>query len=180
MPIYEFYCPQNNKLYQFLARSQAYRDVIPLCPDDPAFTLEKRVSHFAVIGRAKEENAEDPFAGLDEAKMESLMSEMEGEMDALDNDNPDPRQLGHFMRKLTDVMGDKTPPELREVVRRLESGEDPEKLEEQFGSFDENNPGTDPIFNQVKKILRNARQPVRDPKLYELRDWLKPVDKPAA
>jgi hypothetical protein len=173
MPIYEFYCPQNNTLYQFLARSLAYRDAVPLCPDNPEFRLEKRVSQFAVIGKAKEDSADDPFAGIDESKMESLMNEMEGEMGALDSDNPDPRQLGHFMRKLTDVMGDKTPPELREVVRRLESGEDPEKLEEQFGGFDENDPGADPIFSQVKKMIRGARQPVRDPKLYELTDWLK-------
>ena len=97
MPIYEFYCPQNNKLYQFLARSLAYRDAMPLCPDNPEFALEKRVSQFAVIGKAKEESADDPFAGIDETKMESLMNEMEGEMGALDSDNPDPRQLGHFM-----------------------------------------------------------------------------------
>jgi len=173
MPIYEFYCPQNNTLYQFLARSLAYRDTVPLCPDNPEFTLEKRVSQFAVIGKAKDESADDPFAGIDESKMESLMNEMEGEMGALDSDNPDPRQLGYFMRKLTDVMGDKTPPELREVVRRLEAGEDPEKLEEQFGGFDESNPDSDPIFSQVKKMIRGARQPVRDPKLYELTHWLK-------
>ena len=70
-------------------------------------------------------------------------------------------------------MGDKTPPELREVVRRLKAGEDPEKLEEQFGAFDENSPDADPIFSQMKKMIRGARQPVRDPKLYELTDWLK-------
>jgi hypothetical protein len=173
MPIYEFYCPQNNTLYQFLARSLADRDAVPVCPDNPAFTLEKRISNFAVIGKAKEESADDPFAGIDDAKMEGLLADVEGDMSALDSDNPDPRQLGHFMRKLTDVMGDKAPAELREVVRRLESGEDPEKLEEQYGGFDESSPESDPIFSQVKKIIRSARQPVRDPKLYELRDWLK-------
>jgi exonuclease VII small subunit len=174
MPIYEFYCPQNNTLYQFLARSLAHRGAVPLCPDNPEFKLEKRVSHFAVIGKAKEESEDDPFAGMDEAKMESLMSEMETEMGALDSENPDPRQLGHLMRKLTDVMGDKTPPELREVIRRLESGEDPEKLEEEFGGFDEGNAAaSDPFFSQMKKIIRGARQPIRDPRLYDLRDWLK-------
>lgn len=173
MPIYEFYCPQNNTLYQFLARSFAERDQVPQCPDNAAFRLEKRVSQFAVIGKAREESEDDPFAGIDEGRMENLMNEMESEMSALDTDHPDPRQLGRFMRKLTDVMGDKTPPELREVVRRLESGEDPEKLEEQFGSFDENSPETDPVFAQVKKLIRSARQPIRDPKLYDMRDWVK-------
>ncbi len=173
MPIYEFYCPQNNKLYQFLARSLSLRDAVPLCPDNPEFTLEKRVSSFAVIGRARESDDNDPFSGLDDARMEGLMNEMEGEIEALDSDQPDPRQLGRFMRRLTDVMGDKTPPELREVVRRLESGEDPEKLEEQFGGLNETAAEGDLLFAQMKKILRNARQPQRDPRLYEMSDWLR-------
>src|SRR5688572_2608170 len=118
MPIYEFYSPQNNTLYQFLARTLAYRDKVPVCPDNPEFKLEKRMSRFAVIGRAKEESQDDPFAGLDDSKMESLMADMESEMGGMDDDNPDPRQLGRFMRKMTDLLGDKTPPELREIVKR--------------------------------------------------------------
>lgn len=172
MPIYEFYCPQNNTIYQFLARSLAYRDAVPVCPDGAELTLQKRVSSFAVIGRAKEETENDPFAGLDESKMERLMADMESEMGTMDNDNPDPRQLGRFMRKMTDMMGDKTPPELREMVRRLESGEDPEKLESEFGDGEEGS-DSDILFSQVKKIMRGSRQPARDPKLYELTDWLK-------
>lgn len=172
MPIYEFYCPQNNTLYQFLARNLSYRDAIPVCPDNPDFVMEKRVSQFAFIGRAKEET-NDPFAGIDEAGMEKLLGEMEGDMSLLDEENPDPRRLGSFMRKLTDAMGGKVPPELKEVVRRLEAGEDPEKLESSFPEFDESHPDADPIFARVKKIIRSARQPVRDPKLYELSEWLR-------
>jgi hypothetical protein len=91
----------------------------------------------------------------------------------MDEENPDPRQLGHFMRKMTDMMGDKTPPELREMVRRLESGEDPEKLEEQFGGMDEGVAG-DALFSQMIKRAKASRKgPVRDPKLYEMRDFVK-------
>ena len=42
MPIYEFYSPDNHKLYQFFARSLAYHDTIPLCPDNPAFRMQRR------------------------------------------------------------------------------------------------------------------------------------------
>lgn len=169
MPIYEFYCPANNKLYSFLARSLAYRDQVPQCPDNPALPLEKRVSGFAIIGKAKEEQENDPFAGIDDAKMETLMEDMEGEMSGMDDANPDPRQLGRFMRKMTDLMGDKTPPELRDMVRRLEAGEDPDKLESDYGDMD----GSDEaLFSQMKTIIRNARPPIRDPKLYEIRDYL--------
>lgn len=175
MPIYEFYSPDNNKLYQFLARSLAYRDKVPVCPDNPAFKMERRVSRFAVIGKAKEDTGDDPFAGIDEAKMEGFMAEMERDMSGMDETNPDPRQLGHFMRKMTDLMGDKTPPELREMVRRLEAGEDPEKLEEQFGDMEGGEAAaSDALFSQmIKKIKSSGRQPQRDPKLYEMVEFVK-------
>lgn len=171
MPIYEFYCPENNTVYQFLARTLAYRDKVPRCPDHPEFTLQKQVSRFAIIGKAKEETDNDPFAGLDDAKMEALMADMESEMGGMDDENPDPKQLGRFMRKMTDLMGDKTPPELREMVKRLESGEDPEKLESEFGDMGEGGEG-DALFAQVKKMIKGARQPVRNPKLYEMSEWV--------
>lgn len=172
MPIYEFYCPDNHTIYQFLARSLADRDSVPVCPDNPDFVLQKRVSSFAVIGRAKEDTDGDPFADIDDAGMERLMAEMESDMGSIDSENPDPRQMGHFMRKMTDLMGDKAPPELREVVRRLESGEDPEKLESEYTDL-EQSVEAEALFSQVKKIIRGSKQPVRDPKLYELRDWVK-------
>lgn len=170
MPIYEFYCPDNNTVYQFLARSLAYGDQVPKCPDNPHFRLEKQVSRFAIIGKAREETEGDPFDGLDDDKMDALMADMEGEMAALDDENPDPRQLGHFMRKMTDVMGDKAPRELREMVKRLEAGEDPEKLESEFGDI--GGPEGDALFAQVKKLMLGSRPPVRNPKLYEMSEWL--------
>lgn len=173
MPIYEFYCPDNNKLYSFLARSLSLKDKVPRCPDGESLRMERRVSRFAVIGRAKEETADDPFAGIDESKMDAFMEEMERDMGGIDENNPDPRQLGHFMRKMTEVMGDKAPPELREMVRRLEAGEDPEKLEEQFGGGLEDGGEGDALFSQMLTRVKAARkEPVRDPKLYEMRDFV--------
>ncbi len=179
MPIYEFYSPDTNKLYQFLARSLRHRDRTPRCPDGPDFKMERRVSRFAIIGKAKGEDEGDPFAGIDESKVDALMAEMEGEMAGLDDHNPNPRQIGHLMRKLTDVMGDRTPESLKELVHRLEAGEDPEKLEEQFGDFDSDNPdgapsaAADALWDTVKKRIKSLRdQPVRDPKLYDMTDFI--------
>lgn len=169
MPIYEFYCPENHTVYQFLARSLAYRSKVPKCPDNPAFQMVKQVSRFAIVGNAQEATEGDPFAGLDDAKMDALMADMEVEMGVLDAENPDPKQLGHFMRKMTDIMGDKTPSELREMVKRLEAGEDPEKLEATFG--DMAGAEGDVLFAQVKKIMSGNRQPVRNPTLYEMSEW---------
>lgn len=181
MPIYEFYSPDTNKLYQFLARSLACRDKTPRCPDNPAFRMERRVSRFAIVGKAKEDAGDDPFAGMDETKMEAFMAEMEGEMSHMSEENPDPRQLGRFMRKMTDVMGDRTPETLRELVRRLEAGEDPEKLEEQFGGGEGDDMGeegggpamADGFWDTVKKKIKSMRDtPQRDPKLYDFAEYV--------
>lgn len=178
MPLYEFYCPDNNKLYTFLARSMAHREKTPRCPDNPSFKMERRVSNFAVIGRAREDSGDDPFAGMDESKMESLMADMEREMGGMDENNPDPRQLGRFMRKMTDLMGDKAPEAIREMVARLEAGEDPEKLEEQFGDLGgeadmAEGAAADELWTSVKKKFHGLKnRPVRDPKLYELTEFI--------
>lgn len=179
MPIYEFYSPDTNKLYQFLVRSLAHREIMPRCPDGKDLRMERRVSRFAIIGKAREQSDDDPFAGLDESKVESLMADMEREMQGMSDDNPDPRQLGRLMRKMTDAMGDRTPESLKEMVRRLEAGEDPEKLEEQFGGLEggEGEDGmpaaADALWDSVKKRIRGMKdQPVRDPKLYDMGEFL--------
>ena len=40
MPIYEFFCPGNNKIYSFLARSLGYSGKVPRCPDDAKLPME--------------------------------------------------------------------------------------------------------------------------------------------
>ncbi len=173
MPIYEFYCPDNNRIYQFLARNSAEGSRVPRCPDNAKFRMEKRVSRFALI-RNVEDKGDDPFDGMDESKMEAIMADMERDMAGMDENNPDPRQLGHVMKKMTDMMGDKAPPEMREIVRRLESGEDPEKLESEFGHLDDGGGEGDGagLFNQtMRKFKASFAAPVRDPKLYEMSQW---------
>ena len=46
-----------------------------------------------------------------------------------------PRQLGRLMRRMSEISGEKLDPEMQEAVRRLESGEDPEKIEEDMGDL---------------------------------------------
>ena len=173
MPIYEYYCPDNNKLYSFFARSLALRDAVPRCPDGEGLRMEKRVSRFSVTkasGSGEEGGPDDDLlAGMDESKMEALMMEMEREMGGMDEENPDPRQLGRFMRKMADAMGGKVPEAMQEMIIRLEKGEDPDALEAEYGDALDD----DEMLEAFKKAkgLR-VKAPVRDPKLYELTDYV--------
>jgi hypothetical protein len=181
MPIYEFYCPQNRRIYSFFARSLSYSDRTPRCPDNPKWPLEKMLSGFAITGRAKEktdapEGTPDSF---DDPRMERAMAEMEREFSSIgDSDNPDPRLLGRMMRRMTDLAGGKVPAEMREMIARLEKGEDPEKLESEYGDalegMDDMLGGDDasPEEKAAVATLRRARARItRDPTLYEMSDY---------
>jgi hypothetical protein len=96
MPIYEFYCPDNHKIYSFLARSLAYSGKTPRCPDNPKLRMERMISRFAVTGRAKEEGDTLPGSGPDDTRMEAAMAEMEREFGGMDSENPDPRQVARL------------------------------------------------------------------------------------
>ena len=108
--------------------------------------------------------------------MERVMAEMESEMSSMSEDNPDPRQLGRLMRKMTEATGQKMPEAMEQMIQRLEQGEDPEKLEEEFGDSLENL-GEDfgeGAQGEEKPILSRLRRqrPTRDPALYEMGDYL--------
>ncbi len=179
MPIYEFYCPDNHRIYSFLARSLAYSAAIPRCPDNPRFQLRKSISSFAFIGKATEKpdlpgGADD----LDDPRMMALMAEMEKEISGLDEENPDPRAMARMMRKMGELGGQPMPAAVEEMIARMEKGEDPEKLEEEYGDAVE---GFDPMGEgeggepggKSGPRFRLGR-PRRDPKLYEMTEYLGP------
>ncbi len=184
MPIYEFYCPDNRKIYSFLARSLSYAGKTPCCPDNPKLRMERMVSSFAVTGRAKEKPATPAGGDADDPRLDAAMAEMDREFAGMDNENPDPRQLARMVRKMTALSGEKMPREAEEMIRRLEKGEDPEKLEAEFGDSME---GLDPdgamggeaapegeAGEGIKAALRALRRrPVRDPVLYEMSEFVK-------
>jgi len=181
MPIYEFYSPQTNKIYSFFARSMAMRERVPRCPDDPGAPMERMVSGFAITGRHKEREPvgdglhDDDFDDLEE---HPRFHEVENALAAMDDENPDPRQLGKVMRTMTEMMGGKVPEAMREMIGRLEAGEDPDQLEEKFGDAlegmeEEMGEGFSEEFKRIKaKVLGRKRAPVRDPKLYEFAEYL--------
>ena len=140
--------------------------------------MKKIMSGFAVIGRAKEPS-EDGTDDLDDPRLEAAMVELEREMAGIDENNPDPKQMGHLMRRMSEITGEKMPEVMEEMVGRLEAGEDPEKLEAEYGDMPElddfgsiENEGDDALTKRKKELLRRIRGPRRDPKLYEMSEYL--------
>lgn len=169
MPIYEFFSPDTNKVYSFFARSLSQGQKIPRCPDRPGARMERMISRFAVTGRAAEKSEASP----DDPRMERVMAEMEREMSGLDESNPDPRALGRMMRKMTEATGQAMPKDMEQMIRRLEAGEDPEKLEEEFGdAFEGMDLPDDPAPDSEAGSRARSRRPARDPALYEMSDFI--------
>jgi len=59
------------------------------------------------------------------------MMRLAAEMESMDEN--DPRAMAHAMRKMTEIAGEPVTPAMEEMIRRLEAGEDPEKVEEELG-----------------------------------------------
>lgn len=174
MPIYEFYCPDNNRIYQFYAKTIAQGTAVPTCPDNPRFRMKKIISAFAVVGRAGRAQ-EAPGTGAEagpgeggDARMEAAMGEMEREFSGADEG--DPRAMGRMMRRMAELTGERIDGDMEEVVRRLEEGADPESLEEQLGGAPGGEEGPQAGAAGAEPATRpRARRtaPVRDPRLYD-------------
>ncbi len=170
MPIHEFYCPDCHRIFNFLARRPGVTRR-PACPRCARPALERKMSRFA-IGKGLADPAEssadmDLPPGLDEEKMERVMTEMAAEMDAVDDENP--RQMAGLMRKLGERTGLRWGDAMEEAMRRMEAGEDPDAIEAEMGDLLE---GDDISFDQaqadVRQVVRKLRPPQVDETLYEL------------
>lgn len=162
MPIYEFYCEPCHTVFNFLAR-RVNTEKVPACPKCDR-QLQRQMSSFATIGRAKEAEDELP-AGFDEHKLERALGEMVGEAEGLNED--DPGQMAKFMRKFTEKSGLDFGGAMEEAISRMEAGDDPDQIEQEMGDiFD----GETPLAMLAKKTAKSLRpaQPYKDETLYEL------------
>ncbi len=175
MPIHEFYCPQNHRIYQFFAKTLAQGASIPPCPDNPKFRMEKMLSPFAVVGSVQKSGGgggPDPAplgaGGPGDDRMEAAMGAMEREFAHVDEN--DPRAMGRMIRRMADLTGEKIGGEMEEVVRKLEEGADPDSLEDELGDEADDGAGAGETAGspEAKHRFRARRgAPVRDPNLYD-------------
>ncbi|MCI5222428.1 MAG: zinc ribbon domain-containing protein [Candidatus Electrothrix sp. AR4] len=164
MPIYEFLCQDCNTIFNFFS-SRINTEKRPDCPKCGKKELNRQMSSFAVIGKAKEENADDPMAGLDESKMEQAFEGLMREAEGMNEE--DPRQMADLMRKFSDKTGIHMGDQMQEALSRMEAGEDPDQIEQEMGDLLD----ADDAFSLegMKKKMRSAsRPPIHDETLYQL------------
>lgn len=164
MPIYEFYCEECNTIFNFFSRA-INTTKKPICPRCRKRRLARRMSAFAVTGKAKEDGGMEDLP-FDESRMEKAMQTLAGEAESISED--DPRQAANLMRKLTDMTGLELGPGMTEALRRMERGEDPDQIEAEMGDLLE---GEDPFLLPGKKGGKKAGRrpaPSRDETLYDL------------
>jgi putative FmdB family regulatory protein len=165
MPIYEFYCPDCHRIFNFFSR-RVNTGKRPDCPRCGRAGLERRASSFA-ISTGRTETPDDPLAGMDEAKVEQALAAMASEAGGLDDE--DPRQAARMMRTLCEATGIPVGPGMEEAIRRMEAGEDPDSIEEKLGPLlEEEDPFGDETGGSRLKSLRKKLPPAVDNTLHEL------------
>jgi putative FmdB family regulatory protein len=138
MPIYEFACPKCRVIFSFLSK-RLKPEGLPVCPRCGNKKMVKEMSRFATPRGAPEpagtkgaEGEGGPAPDFDDPRLERVMGELERDMEHMDENNP--RHMAHLMRKMKEVMpAGSVPKELDVAIKRLEAGEDPEKIEEDMG-----------------------------------------------
>jgi len=141
MPIYEFHCSDCNRVFSFFARGSAATKRRPKCPRCGGRRMSKLFSRFAMSTRRPESpkterggtgGAEGPgdLSHEQEARMERAMMGLGKDIDKIDEN--DPRQMASVIRRLSDATGEPIDEATREMICRLESGEDPDKVEDKM------------------------------------------------
>jgi putative FmdB family regulatory protein len=138
MPIYEYACPKCRVIFNFLSK-RINPDHLPTCPKCGNKQMKKEISRFAMTRGLKEAPAgggadagDSDMPDFEDPRVERAMMDLERDMEHMDENNP--RHMAHMMRKMKDLMPPGTvPKELDVAIKRLEAGEDPEKIEEDMG-----------------------------------------------
>lgn len=164
MPIYEFFCPDCNTVFNFFSR-RVNTDRQPDCPRCGRKHINRMMSTFATIGKAKENNDDELPAGFDEARMEKAFEGLMREAENINED--DPRQMAGLMRKFSDTTGISLGDKMEEALSRLEAGEDPDQVEQDMGDLLDGDEGFS-LEEMKRKGRIGPKPPNRDDKLYEL------------
>ena len=175
MPIYEFYCKDCHTIFNFLSAT-VDTTTRPACPKCGLEQLERQVSRFAISKGLPDPSESGP--GPEDAPLspeeERMMRAMEGlAADAEGLDENDPRQMAGFLRRLYETSDLPIGSAMEEAMRRMEAGEDPDKIDEELGDLLESEMpfGDDesPLTKEGRTRWKTRRRPPsRDETLYTL------------
>ena len=140
MPVYEFLCGECNKIYSFHSFKVA-TEKVPACPKCGHEDLKRVPSRFGVAAKQAEPGAGGDDDAFEDPRMEREMMRFASELEGMDEN--DPRAMAAAVRRMTEIAGEPVTPAMEEMIRRLEAGEDPEKVEEELGDALEDEMGED-------------------------------------
>lgn len=150
MPIYEFACPSCRRIFPFWGKVSD-RSQRPTCPRCGRRNLGRVPSLFAIASGGEGQGGEG-FSGQvggeglgsggggefleglspgQQARMERELGSLMAKAEHLDESNP--QEMGAFMRRMAEVAGLPQSSAMEEAIRRMEAGEDPERIEEDLG-----------------------------------------------
>jgi putative FmdB family regulatory protein len=174
MPIYEFYCDDCHTVFNFFSR-RIDTERRPRCPRCGRPDLERWLSVFA-ISKARTGSADevdDGMGDMDEARMLEAFDSMSAEFAGMNEE--DPRQAARLMRRLFESVGLRVGEHMDEAIRRMEAGEDPDRIEQDMGDvLDDEAPIRGkakhgiPSVEELKALRRKLLPPKRDETLYTL------------
>ena len=111
MPSYDFVCLNCSERFEVFMTFSEYGKKAVVCSRCGSDRVRRRMTKVRI-------------AKSEESRMESMP-----DPSALDGLEQDPRAMGRMMRKMGKEMGEDMPPELDDVVDRLEAGQSPEEIE---------------------------------------------------
>jgi hypothetical protein len=168
VPIYEFFCPDCHTVYSFLSNSIGGKRKPPCPSGERQHRLQKRPSTFATLRPSSEElEGLGPFSDLSEDRLGDAFESMAQEMERF-GDSDDPGTVARALERFGELSGMELGPRMRDVLARLEQGEDAATIEKELESIDD---GGDPElsdFFKIKRLASRSRQPRVDPELYFL------------
>lgn len=165
MPIYEFYCPHCHTVFSFFSRT-VDTSKRPACPRCNRPELTRQMSRFAISkGQREGESQEEGPSGPDDERIAQALEQLAAEHDHANLD--DPRQAIPMIQKMYEIAGVPIPEKARELIRRIEAGEDPERVEEELGGLFEDD---DSPFDEDGPLRRLGRRgaPSVDETLYDM------------
>ncbi len=167
MPVYEFYCSDCHTIFNFFAR-RINTEKRPSCPKCGRPQLEKQMSVFAISKNREEADSDSPLPDIDESKLERAMMSLASEAENIDEN--DPRQAAGLMRKLFDATGLDVRGPMEEAIKRMEEGEDPDRIEEEMGDLFSDEDIFEGLGTKkgIKSLKKKYLPPAKDDTLYEM------------